>query len=211
MWSKALIRPRGFRRILIAGAASSLLAGAIVNQLSARPLQSCDPVVEGSITESQLFTPYEAMRSHVAVLPLNPNGLAPAALAADVASLATLDGRTVRWAVAMDDGDVTRYFFDKPISVSLTPEDFWAQGGVQLERHPYTGVPFYTILLAEFRERAVPVKVGALDGAMTWADPAANGVRTHNVYWSDDQYNYALVADRSAAAAVTLARVVACQ
>jgi hypothetical protein len=132
------------------------------------------------------------------------------ALPADLASPTTLDGRTVRWVVAMDDGSVARYFFDRPISSSLTPEDFWAQGGVQLERHPSTGVAFYGVVLQEFPERAVPVKVGAFDGAMTWADPASNGVRTHNVYWSEDQYDYALIADRSAAAAVTLAREVAC-
>lgn len=66
-------------------------------------------------------------------------------------------------------------------------------------------------LLADFPDRAIPVQVGSLAGAMTWADPLANGVRTHNVYWSDGTYNYSLIANRSGAAALTLARGMACR
>jgi hypothetical protein len=69
---------------------------------------------------------------------------------------------------------------------------------------------FATYLTITFPARTTPVKVGSFDGALTWADPDANGVRTHNLYWSDGKFNYSLIVNRSADATLALGRGLVC-
>lgn len=212
MWPVFLTRVGGFRRGVAIAAASSLVVGVMVSRLSAATADSCGPLVQGSITESQVFTPYASRRSTLPALPLNPRGeplpTLPAALdiSADV-----VGGLSLHWAVVVDTGAVYRYFFDRPLSGTLTPQEFWAQGGIELDLEPLTEeVPFSEYLLAEYPSRVVPITVGQFNGVVVWADPESNGVRTHRVYWSDGRHNYSLIADRPADDAVTLARSIAC-
>ncbi|MBA2338070.1 MAG: hypothetical protein H0V96_10005 [Acidimicrobiia bacterium] len=45
---------------------------------------------------------------------------------------------------------------------------------------------------------------------VVWADPDPTGTRTHNLYWSDGAFNYALIAERSAEEILTLGRSLVC-
>ena len=190
-----------------------VVGGAVLIGLSAKSAaaETCAAVAEGSISEPTAYVPYQEgwglleqpiLRGDVATLD-------PAAAGVDRVS--DLDGRPRQLTLDLGKGGSVTYFSDKPIDANTLPSDFMAAGGVQLERYPVDDVVFYESLLAEFPDRAIAVEFGPYKGAMTWADPEANGVRTHNVYWSEGKYNMSLITDRSAAAALTIARVVACK
>jgi hypothetical protein len=88
---------------------------------------------------------------------------------------------------------------------------FLANGGIVYERQPLAdGESFAAYLLATRGERAIPVEVGSHRAALVWADPFPNGLRTHNLYWSDGTFNYSLIADRPAEALVTIGRGLVC-
>ena len=200
-------------RVMTALAVTALSALAMVvfvagpGSASAR---DCGPVAEGSIRDATAFTPYSSTWAQPErALPVGK--LPAAAIPADLASLAVLDSLQVQYSMDLGgDGEVI-YFHDRPIAEGTVTSEFLGRGGIQLERYRMDGTTFYEVLLKEFPARAQPVKVGPFAGAMTWADPEANGVRTHNVYWADGTFNYALIADRSASSLLTLARVVACR
>jgi len=129
---------------------------------------------------------------------------------ADVASNA-IDGQSLRWALVGEAGEVYRYFLSEPIPSQLTREEFMAKGGIEFDRDPVADGPSFAEYLIEvLGERAVRVAVADYTGALTWADPDINGLRTHNLYWSDGKYNYSLIADRSAAELVNLGRGLSC-
>jgi len=90
--------------------------------------------------------------------------------------------------------------------------NFFAAGGIQLDADPIDPAAgsFTPGLAARLGERAVAVEVGTYGGVLVWADPLVNGVRTHNLYWSDDAYNYSLIADVSAEKLVALGRSLVC-
>ena len=89
--------------------------------------------------------------------------------------------------------------------------EFISGGGIQVHKEPVIDeAPFASYLLTTLGQRAVEVKVGDYQGALVWADPDSKGIRTHNLYWSDGEYNYALIADLSAQATLNMTRILVC-
>ena len=170
---------------------------------------SCASAAPGSITESAEFTPAAGQRGPVPV-PIRQSQLREAENPLDgLVPDAELDRLPLR--LALGDGEsLYRYFLDRPIPETMTPEDFWASGGIQLEKDPQEGGDFAAFLLDELGDRAVPIEVGDYRAALTWADPTPSGVRTHNLYWSDGTSNYALIGVRAPETLVTLARELVC-
>ena len=173
-------------------------------------IASCGPVDSAGFSESQAFVPYEATRTKLPSIPIASLG-SPIDQLAEKESGRAIGGLAARWIVRTDTGSTYRYFFGSPLDAGLTPEEFWAQGGIQLDMDPLADeLPFWQSLRDQFPTLVNPVKIGQHDGVVVWADPASNGVRTHNVYWSDGRYNYGLIADRPVATVVDLARDLAC-
>lgn len=200
-------------RLLIGGlAAIAVLAIASgASRLTATTAASCNQLSEGAIGESQEFTPYELMRTKPFDGLINPTGAESAPVPAKAKlAVSTIDGLERQFTVVGTNGAVYSYFLDRPLGAA-TRSDFLAEGGVQVDQEPLTpDGPFAMYLLATLGDRAVPVKVGPFDGALTWADPDVKGNRSHNLYWSDGEYNYSLISNRSAAAVVNLGRTLVC-
>lgn len=193
----------------LAALVSASLAIVAVTAVMAGPSPSCASAPPGSIRESTEFTPAVGQRGPLPV-PLRQSQLPEAENAVDeLVPDAELDRLPLR--LALQNGDsLYRYFLDRPISETMTPEELWAAGGIQLEKDPSAGVDFAAFLLNEPGDRAVPIDVGQYRAAPTWADPTVSGVRTHNLYWSDGESNYALIAVRAPDAIVNLARELVC-
>ena len=109
-------------------------------------------------------------------------------------------------------GAVYQYFLGTDIDPTLTLSGFYAAGGIELNRDPVEnkGESFVDYVLATLGERAIKVEVGDQAGALSWGDPDVNGVRPHSLTWTDSQWNYALMADRSPEELVTLGRGLVC-
>jgi len=167
--------------------------------------------VDASIVESKKFTPYEAMRSHLPDLPINPSAevAPPVPVEAQVSSI---DGLPLRWAIVGKTGSVYQYFLGTGIDSTLTLPDFYAAGGIVLDRDrtENDGEVFAEHLLATAGDRAVKVEIGDHTGALVWADPEVNGIRPHQLYWTDGEWNYILMADRSPEGLLTLGRELVC-
>jgi hypothetical protein len=103
-----------------------------------------------------------------------------------------------------------QYFLDRPIPPGMTLDAFWTAGGIHLGRDPAEGGDFVGFLLEELGERAIAVEIGPYRGALTWADPTLDGTRTHNLYWSDGEYNFQLIGVRSAVDLANLGRAMVC-
>lgn len=206
------MRRRQLRLVLGSGAALALLVATGWSLLSATEIEGCANVAEGAIVESQRFTPYGMRYSGpMEDGPLSFLSGASSAVPPEAKlTVATLDGRA-RQASLVTGGAVYAYFLDRPLD-NLTYSEFVRLGGIQLHQDPIpTGEgPFSAYLLSFLGERAVAERIGPYDGALTWADPDVNGVRTHNVYWSDGSYNFALITNQSAASVVNLARSLVC-
>ena len=188
---------------------SALLVIFAATSVTAEPSPSCALAAPGSITESAEFTPAAGQRGPVPI-PLRQSGLADAESAVDeLVSDAELDQLPLRLALQSGDG-LYRYFLDRPIPETMTPEEFWAAGGVALEKDAAEGGDFAASLLGEIGDRAIPIEIGQYRAALTWADPAESGVRTHNLYWSDGASNYTLIAVRAPEAIVNFARQLVC-
>jgi hypothetical protein len=179
----------------------------------ASPVDGCSSVPEGSITESQRFTPYEARRSKLpyseAILAQGQKGETALASIAVVRS-AALDGLARQHTVGTADA-VYQYYLDRPIG-GLSRAAFMKAGGIELAQESQAGnVDFAASLFTMgFGDRVTHVQVGPYSGALTWGDPDEGGTRTHNVYWADGVNNYSISADRSAAVVLSLARSLAC-
>jgi hypothetical protein len=199
-------------RLTALGVTTSVLLGLTGGQIIAASPDACGPSDPAAFSENRIYVPYATRRSLVPSLPITSIGSTVDSEAAPgTIPLDAVDALPRRWVVRMDNGSVYQYFFGAPIDAQLTPEDFWAQGGVELDMDPLTDAgPFWKSVEAQFPERVTIVKIGAFDGVVVWADPVRNGTRTHNVYWSDGRYDYGLIANRPIAIAVNLARAVAC-
>lgn len=194
---------------LVALVSASLVIVA-VTAVTAGPSPSCASAGLGSITESAEFTPAAGQRGPRPI-PLRQSQLPDAESAVDeLVSDAELDQLPLRLALQNGDGGLYRYFLDRPITETMTPEEPWAAGGVQLEKDSAEGGDFAAFLLGELGDRAVPIEIGQYRAALTWADPTKSDVRTHNLYWSDGESNYALIAVRAPEAIVKLARELVC-
>jgi hypothetical protein len=194
---------------IVIGAVAIAAALSISSGLGAAE-PGCAPL-ETSIRENASFTPYEMQRSRAAEVPITSIGSIGNAAVPTSARLpvAAVDGLDVQWAVVTL-GGTYQYLLDRPLPPDMTTSEFLASGGIQYDRDKVDGEPFPQYLVNEVPDRATPVRVGGYDGVLTWADPIVNGVRSHNLYWSDGEFNYSLIADRPAVALVDMGRSIAC-
>lgn len=206
-------RPPITRPALIVSALLLLAIGVGINRLSAGGFAACDAIADGVISESQEFTPAAVMLSGLPPIPLEL--VVPVAMPQIPADAAVrgnaVDGLPLQWAMVGPNGEIYQYFFDRPLAADITTWTFPAEGGVQFERDLARGHSFAAYLLTELGERAVEIGIGPFTATLTWADPLPNGIRTHNLYWSDGTYNYTLIADRPPATLVNIARRVVCE
>ena len=180
-----------------------------VRYLEAAQDPSCFQLAAGArIPESSSFTPYAARLTQLLETPIKSSAKASIDVpTAAVVSGGLIDALPIQHVVTTASGAVYQYFLDRPLGTGMTPSDFAAAGGIQYQRDPIEqSAPFARDLLAQLKERAVLVRVRGYDATLTWADPLENGIRTHNLYWSDGFYNYALIANRPAEALVNLGR-----
>jgi hypothetical protein len=172
---------------------------------------SCEPFA-AAIVESQEFTPYEDRLSHLPDQVINPSGQGPVSIPPD-GGIASIDGLPLWGVIVSSNGALYQYFLGGDIATSLTVPEFFAAGGIELDRDPTdpenAGENFTEYVLS-ISERAVEVEIGTHTAALVWADPESNGIRTHHLYWTDGAYNYSLIADRSAERLVTLGRELVC-
>jgi hypothetical protein len=176
------------------------------------PPSGCADQPPGSIREASLFTPYEDRLSHLPPeLPITEGPAVPNVIP-DTARYRALRlyGLDRRFAAADDTGGVTVYFFSKDL-VGLTRSELLDGGGIELVEQPHVGNRWFAAYLLErFPERVIPVLVGSFEGALTWSDPNANGLRPHNVYWHDADREYSLTVNLPPEAAVNVARSLIC-
>ncbi|MGB8361543.1 MAG: hypothetical protein WCE80_09100 [Acidimicrobiia bacterium] len=172
----------------------------------------CLPAAEASIVESQEFTPAEATRGQVVdALPLraeNAPTIDPpigSRVPGDV-----LDGHPLQWATSVAGGSLYQYFSDLPIDSKTSYDQFMSTGGVQFDREPADGGDFAAYLISNLGDRVTPIDVGRFRGALVWADPLPSGVRTHNLYWFDGEYNNSLIGDLEPHTIVDLGRSLVC-
>jgi len=188
----------------------AIVAVAGVSRLMGPGATACSGVAEGAIVESQDFTPWESRRSHLPEYPINPSGSPLAPIPADsLVPNNTLDGLPLQWASVGGNGALVRYFWGVPLGPTVTAWNFWDGGGIELERSLVEGWAAADYA-SEIGERAQIVGVGSYEGVLTWADPGPNGGRPHHLSWSDGTYTYTLIAERSAARVVNLARGMVC-
>ncbi|MGI8822088.1 MAG: hypothetical protein ACR2JP_02075 [Acidimicrobiia bacterium] len=126
---------------------------------------------------------------------------------------AQVDGLPLWWVdtATTDDGlSQGTYYLDAPVGPLLGSE-FVDAGGIQLSKESVWDER-YTIAyrLTMRADRGVAVEVGSHEGMVVWADPDRTGTRTHNLYWSDGAFNYALIAERSAEEILALGRSLVC-
>lgn len=197
--------------VLVIAAASTRLDPEAGPQVA--PAQGCGAVAEESIQESTNFTPYGLRRGGpIDTVPIVVSGSVTGAVVPQEASfrLTTVNGKLRQHTAVSANGSAYAYFADGPVT-GLTRSQFLRAGGIQLDQDLLTDdVTMVSTLLMAFPDRTVSIAVGAFAGAVTWSDPYADGLRPHNVYWSDGRYQYALHANVSAAALVTLARSLVC-
>lgn len=194
-----------------------LLASCSEDQVVPTDDDGCGPIAN-PIAESSRFTPYEGRRSS-SIFESEPilhgqGSVGPETLPEEVRVVGdTLDGLQVV-AAFLDPGidASSQYFLDRPLTDQDTRESFLADGGVYLERQP-SGNPGENLAHTEaneLHERAVIVRLGTGDAALIWADPDRNGIRVHNLVWSDATHNYILSANRRPERIVGLGRALVC-
>lgn len=167
-------------------------------------------VQSDQIVESGAFAPADMQRGLGREPAINPAGLAFVRPFGLSNAPDALDGQPMQWVIRTSDAQYV-YYLDRPIDNVMTPSAFLAAGGLQLEKETRTDPQsFAEYLLATVGQRAVPIAVGPYSGVLTWADPTREGVRSHNLYWSDGASNFALIAVRSPEALVNLGRHLVC-
>lgn len=168
----------------------------------------CGMLAEGSIVESQEFTPAEMQRGgrEYVVTSAFP-------LLEDLprAGPERVDGLPIQWISNVGAGSLYIYYLDSPLGSTMTISEFLSAGGIAFLIEPRDGGPsFADSLPGLVGARATEVQVGGVKGVLTWADPTRTGVRSHNLYWADDQTNYSLIAVRGPEELVNLGRGIAC-
>lgn len=175
-------------------------------------MPGCGPVTE-PIMESEKFTPYEQMRSHLPDGPLNPNGDMPVEAPAGVPQISDLGGLPLQMVdSAVDAPSAVYYFWDEPV-VDVLYSEFTAGGGIQLAAEGGEELVSMSRMPAEQSQppgRRVPVEVGPYIGLLTWGDPDANGLRPHHLLWWDGASNWTLLADRGPEDMVEMGRSLVC-
>lgn len=196
------------------------LAVVVATQLPDEPASGAAPanvrcaiVGEGAITESGQFIPYEmtfgGLLSDGPIVAVGSVAMGTVPNHAQFKA-SVLDGLARQHTVVADNGSVYAYFLDQDIA-GLTRSEILARHGIELDQDRRSNdMAFSAQLIEMFAGRAIAVQVGPFDGALTWSDPDASGLRPHNIYWSDGALEFALSADRSASAILNLARSLVC-
>jgi hypothetical protein len=169
---------------------------------------SCLDVAEGSVVESAQYTAYADRLSHTPQQALLTSDLSGPGQSAP--SAAALDSLPLQVEISDGSGGTYRLYLDRPIAKGMTLSDFAAAGGITLNQMPLVADDYIAALLKSEPDRAVAVTIGGHPGVLTWADPDENGVRPHHLYWRDDNFGHEIIAVRSAAAIINLARHLAC-
>ncbi len=207
------------RRWYVAVAALGLV-GATLGYTSARADDGCGPVDE-PIIESKEFTPAnQQLSSNDSTL--NRNDESVMDLVADLSpslnpvesGLAEFDGMPLWWidTITVPDGiSQTLFYLDEPTGPMLESE-FMDAGGVLFYKNPAFEGSFATAeIRARLGERGVAIEVGPHDAVLVYADPAHRSpTRTHNLYWSDGEFNYALIGVRGPEEMINLGRSLVC-
>ena len=188
----------------------AVLAVPSLGALYAAAVAGCQPVAPSSIAESDSFTPYDRRLTHTPERAINPNLRASAAAVAFVPS--TLDALPISWVAQPLDRLTATYYLDKPIDRTMTRPEFFAAGGLLITTAPDDpdAGPYALGIQAQLGDRATIVKVGQVDGVLTWGDPISNGIRPHQLSWASDGLVHSIIADRPADRMLALAREVAC-
>jgi hypothetical protein len=117
-----------------------------------------------------------------------------------------------QWAATLKDGSSVTFYFPSSMADGLVADEFFARGGVMFKSEPTDEKAelYIASLKQQFGGRVVVVPVGSYAAALTWADPLANGVRTHHLVWLDDTTMFTLVAEREPHSIVNIARNIVC-
>lgn len=89
--------------------------------------------------------------------------------------------------------EVRLYYAPTPIGETTRLTDVIAEGGMLIVQRRAAGVDA-ALVQEEIGDRALIVDVGPHDAALVWADPLAKGVRPYNLYWSDGERDWSLIA-----------------
>lgn len=203
--------------VLVVGVAVGLALTTVIRpaDLASMPIGApqtpgCE-TLEGTIEESTEFVPWESQRSQLPDLPISTLGAAvTSAPSSSLVREPQLDGLGIRWSVSADGGPFYLYFFDRAIPADMTTTRFFAEGGLLFTQDLYVESRSLAELEALMKARSNDVLVGEHAGILGWADPLADGTRTHNLLWSDGDWSYSLIGDRSAVDIVNIARSLAC-
>lgn len=189
--------------------AAILAASVAATVVSAQNSSECSPF-EGSIKESEAFTPVEGRMTQPRDPVITSYGSSDPAMDPQ-ASVDAIHGKPRRWAAA-NGGSAYQYFLDSEVTSDMTLSEFFSAGGIQLDQDPAEpGEAFAAETLKNLGERAVAVQIGDYDAALVWADPEVSNTRLHHLYWSDGKVNYGLYADVSAEQMVNLGREFVCR
>jgi hypothetical protein len=193
--------------LLVGATVLGVSVATVVSQASDTP--GCGGV-STPITESKQFTPSTSASRAPPDPLLNPSGDSVGRVPPD-ARVQSIDGRPLAYAIVDGDRSVYQYFLKSSVGPDLTVSEFFESGGIELDRDRRGDEPpFQEYLLESLGERAVGIDVGVYPAAIVWADPLVNGTRPHHLYWSDAEYNYALIANTSPEHLVELARGLVC-
>jgi hypothetical protein len=202
------------KKISLLAAAGATLAVLVYSVASASdsgipPESAGCGLMEGPIVESQEFTPAESQISQS--LDFLLTGAEPPSNWGldELPGISTGVLPPLQMGMASQDA-IHGYYFDREVENMLL-SDFVRDGGIQVHREPMLdSTSFASHLLATLGDRAVPVEIGTHQGALVWADPDRYGSRTHNLYWSDGEHNYSLIAVLDAEEIVNLGRRLVC-
>jgi hypothetical protein len=111
----------------------------------------------------------------------------------------------------VEDKALTAVMYTSLPPEKATSDAVLAQGGAVLDAGlTEPGTDVVRDMTAVIGDRAVPVEVGPYKAVLTWADPNAQGLRTHHVTWVEGSTTYELILDRSAEETVAAARSIVC-
>lgn len=205
---------RRFLRLLTVGTAAVLLVvgcgenGGEGSQVSARDVNAEDGCGEVSpIIESTEFTSYEDQNGY----PYAPIKASPvdSGILRDPPFQAEIDGLPAR-GMYEQAGQVQVYYAAEPIP-DMDPTSVVADGGLTLQLLPVTsGTWDVESMFKEIESRVTPVRVGEYEGALTWADPDAEGVRPHYLQWGAGKLSWRLVGEREPEELLAIGRGLVC-
>ncbi|MGH2407597.1 MAG: hypothetical protein ACRDF7_05925 [Candidatus Limnocylindrales bacterium] len=174
-------------------------------------IAGCGRIAAGQIVESQKFTPFAKQFTLFREVPMNPIGAGPSVPDAARSAPRILEAKPIQLAFTSPDGNFALYYFDRRIDDQMLPSGFLAGGGIVFTREPGSnGQNIASVFENGQGDRGVSIEVAAHEGALVWADPGPNEIRTHNLYWGDGTYDYSLIAVRPPEVVVNLARGIAC-